>query len=78
MENLKSSTPVQKAVSYYTDKALAGELELFDVTPQEQEDAKARLEARRKRDRKHYENILERMRERDRERCARKKTALKI
>jgi hypothetical protein len=49
--------------------------QLFNPSQQKIEAAKARLERKRGKDRKHYENNTEKMRERDRERYGRKKAA---
>jgi hypothetical protein len=54
-----------------SDQLKAGEISLFDITPEEQ--AKARLVATRKRRRDHKVLNLEKIREKDRARHYRKK-----
>ncbi len=52
---------------------MAGELVLFNPSEKERSEAKARLEAARKRDREYRARNLERERAKDRERYSRKK-----
>jgi hypothetical protein len=50
-----------------SDQLKAGEIRLIDTTPEEAENAKARLVAARRRDREYRSRNLERERARDRE-----------
>jgi hypothetical protein len=51
----------------------AGEIRLFEFSEEEREEAKAKLEAKRRRDRESYQRNIENHRARDRERYSRKK-----
>lgn len=74
MEGMKSSTAVQKAIRYISDKIMAGEITLFNPTDKEKAEAKARLEGARRRNRESRNRNIEKHREKDRDRYARKTT----
>ena len=63
----------QEVESGLSDQLKAGEISLIEITPEDAEAAKARLDRNRERRRVHRQNNLEKMREYERNR-KRKKT----